>query len=143
MSIMKNIKSKFLFGMSVVLLSSSALANIAVIVNSANSATINESDISRIFLGKIKKFSTGDKVTIVNLKFKQATRNEFEEKALKKSASQVKAYWAKLMFSGKGKPPKEFASDKEILSFVMANPGAIGYIDEKSVDSSVKVIKTF
>ena len=143
MNIMKNTKSKFLLCASALLFSFSSLASVAVIVNTANSAAIDEGDISRIFLGKVKKFSTGDKITIINLKFKQATRNEFEEKVLKKSASQVKAYWSKLMFSGKGKPPKELASDKDILAFVAANPGAIGYVAEGSVDSSVKVIKTF
>ena len=121
----------------------SSLANVSVIVNSANGAAIDESDIARIFLGKVKTFSTGDKVTLVNLKFKEATRNEFEKKVLKKSSSQVKAYWSKLMFSGKGKPPKELASDKDILNFVAANPGAIGYVAEGSVDGTVKVIKTF
>ncbi len=124
-------------------LPSLALADVSVIVNAANGATINEGDLPRIFLGKVKQFSSGDKITIINLKFKQATRNEFEKKVLNKSASQVKAYWSKLMFSGKGKPPKELASDKDILAFVAANPGAIGYVDEASVDGSVKVVKTF
>lgn len=140
---MKNIKSKFLLCVSVLLFSLSSLANVSVIVNSANGAVINEGDISRIFLGKVKKFPTGDKITLVNLKYNHETRNEFEKKVLKKSASQVKAYWSKLMFSGKGKPPKELASDKDILAFVAANVGAIGYVNEGSVDASVKVVKTF
>lgn len=140
---MKNIKSKFLLCTSVLLFCFSSLANVTVIVNTANSAVIDEGDLSRIFLGKIKKFSSGDKITIVNLKYNQATRNEFEEKALNKKASQVKAYWSKLMFSGKGKPPKELASDKDIIDFVAANTGAIGYISSDSVNDSVKVIKTY
>ena len=140
---MKNIKSKLLLCVSVLLFTFSSFANVAVIVNSANSAAIGEADVSRIFLGKVKTFSTGDKITIVNLKYNHETRNEFEEKVLKKSASQVKAYWSKLMFSGKGKPPKELASDKDVLAFVAANPGAIGYVAEGSVDASVKVVKTF
>jgi len=140
---MNIIKSKFLLSILALLFSSSSLAGVSVIVNSANGAAIDEGDISRIFLGKVKKFSTGDKITIVNLKYKQATRNEFEKKVLNKSASQVKAYWSKLMFSGKGKPPKELASDKDILAFVAENPGAIGYVADGSVDDSVKVIKSF
>ena len=143
MNIIKNIKSKFLLCVSILLFSFSSLANVAVIVNPANAAAIDEGDISRIFLGKMKTFSTGDKITIVNLKYNQTTRKEFEEKVLKKSASQVKAYWSKLMFSGKGKPPKELAGDKDILAFVAANPGAIGYVTEDVVDDSVKVVKTF
>lgn len=143
MCIMKNIKGKFLLCISMLLFSSTSLAGVAVIVNSANGATIAEDDVSRVFLGKIKTFSTGDTITIVNLEYNNAIRNEFEEKVLNKNPSQVKAYWSKLMFSGKGKPPKELASDKDILVFVSANPGAIGYVAEGSVDGSVKVVKTF
>ena len=143
MNVMKKIKGALLFYMSILLFSGSSLAGVSIIVNSGNGAAINDSDISRIFLGKVKKFSTGDKITIINLKYKHETRNEFEKKVLNKSASQVKAYWSKLMFSGKGKPPKELPSDKDILAFVAANPGAIAYIAEASVDDSVKVIKTF
>jgi len=143
MNIMRNTKSKFLLCASVLLFSFSSVAGVTVIVNTTNTAAIDEGDISRIFLGKVKQFSSGDKITIVNLKYNQATRNEFEKKVLNKSASQVKAYWSKLMFSGKGKPPKELASDKEILAFIAANPGSIGYVAEASVDGSVKVVKTF
>ena len=143
MNIMKKSKSKLFIGLSALLISFSSLANVAVIVNSGNSAAIDEGDISRIFLGKVKNFSSGEKVTLINLEYNQPTREEFEQKVLNKSASQVKAYWSKLMFSGKGKPPKELATDKDILAFVAANPGAIGYVAEGSVDGSVKVVKVF
>lgn len=143
MTMFNNIKSKVLLCLTTLLLSFTSLADVSVIVNSGNGSAIDDADISRIFLGKVKQFSGGDKITIINLKFKEATRNEFEEKVLKKSASQVKAYWSKLMFSGKGKPPKELGSDKEVIAFVAANPGAIGYIAAASADGSVKVVKTY
>jgi len=143
MSLLTKFNIKLLTCLFCVFTTTLSFAQVSVIVNTANSATIADGDLPRIFLGKAKQFSNGDKVIIINLKFKQAIRNEFEKKVLNKSASQVKAYWSKLMFSGKGKPPKELASDKEIIAFVLANPGAIGYIAAESVDDSVKVIKTF
>lgn len=123
--------------------SSLSVADVAVIVNPGNDSALSDSDISRLFLGKLKKFSNGEKVVLANLKSGNATRGEFEKKVLKKSSSQVKAYWSKLMFSGKGKPPKELGSDKDILALVAGNAGAIAYVDAASVDASVKVIKTF
>ena len=143
MNIMKKTTIKSFICTSALLLSFSSLANVAVIVNSANNAAVDEADISRIFLGKVKSFSTGETITLINLDASQATRGEFEEKVLNKSASQVKAYWSKLIFSGKGKPPEELATDKDILAFVAANPGAIGYVAEASLDGSVKVVKVY
>ncbi len=143
MKVIKKFNIKLVASLFCLFTSTVTLADVSVIVNAANGATISEGDIPRIFLGKVKQFTNGDKITIINMKFKQATRNEFEEKVLNKSASQVKAYWSKLMFSGKGKPPKELASDKDIIAFVSSNPSAIAYIDAASADGSVKVIKTF
>jgi len=138
---MKLFKTTLLCGLLVC--STAALADVAVIVNPGNSATLSDSDISRLFLGKLKKFPSGTKAVPVNLKFGSATRNEFEKKVLKKSSSQIKAYWSKLVFSGKGKPPKELGSDADILALVASEANAVGYIDAASVTDKVKVIKTF
>jgi ABC-type phosphate transport system substrate-binding protein len=124
-------------------LSCASVAEVAVVVNKANTAVVSDSDISRVFLGKLKQFANGTSVEPVNQKMGSAVRNEFESKVLNKSASQVKAYWSKQVFSGKGKPPQEVASDQEVLAIVSANAGAIGYVDAASVNDSVKVVKKF
>ncbi|MGJ8691755.1 MAG: phosphate ABC transporter substrate-binding protein [Thalassotalea sp.] len=120
-----------------------AIADIAIIVNPSNNNTISESDISRIFLGKNKSFASGDSIKAVNLKSGDDLRTEFEKKALGKSGKQVKAYWSKLIFSGKAKPLVESGSDEEALQFVADNPDAIAYIDASKVNESVKVVKIF
>jgi ABC-type phosphate transport system substrate-binding protein len=137
---MKSIISIILLSLA---LSQVCHADVAVVVNTANGSAISDKDISRLFLGKLKKFSGGDSATPVSSKAGTAARVEFEEKVLKKSASQIKAYWSKRVFSGKGKPPTEEADDAAVLAFVAANAGAIGYVDAASVDASVKVVKIF
>jgi len=123
------------------LCSSLAFAEVVVIVNTGNNSEISDNDIKRMFLGKNKSFSNGESVKAINLKSGNAVRSDFEKKALGKSSSQVKAYWSKLIFSGKAKPLKELASDAEVLSIVSSTPNAIGYIDASKVDGSVKVVK--
>ena len=129
------------FTLSSALVTHTALAEIAIIVNVNNANTISDDDIDRIFLGKNKSFANGDSIKAMNLQSGNATRAEFEEKALGKSSKQVKAYWAKLIFSGKAKPLAEAGSDAEALAFVAANPEAIAYVDAASVNDSVKVVK--
>ena len=118
------------------LVCSAAQAEIIAVVNNANATALTKNDVSRIFLGKMKKY------TPVNMSSGNALRAEFNKKALKKSSNQVKAYWSKLVFSGKGTPPKELASDAEIKAFVASNPNAIGYIDIASLDGTVKAALT-
>jgi hypothetical protein len=60
---------------------------------------------------------------------------------LGRSSSQVSAYWSKLVFTGKGIPPKEVADDAAVVDLVSKNPSVIGYIDKASVTDAVKVVE--
>jgi len=137
---MRSIKFLYLVSFLTMFCVGNANAEITVIVNQANSATLSKDDVSRIFLGKLKSFSNGDTVMPVNVSNSVATRALFNKSVLNKSSRQVKAYWSKLVFSGKGTPPKEFGSDAKVKAFVAATPNAIGYIDSANVDASVKAV---
>ncbi len=54
----------------------------------------------------------------------------------------MQAIWSKIVFTGKGKPPKECKSSVEVKKVVSENVNAIGYIEKSAVDDSVKVIAT-
>lgn len=123
------------------ILSFNAAAETVIIINPANSASIDAKEIQRIYLGKEKKFSTGSEVIAINQDANSSVRKEFDEGLLSRSTSQVSAYWSKLVFTGKGSPPKEVSSDAEVVDLVSQNPNVIGYIDSSSVTAAVKVIK--
>lgn len=120
-----------------------AFADTAVIVHPSNGDLLDKDAVSKIFLGKTKSFPSGGDIFPVNQKDGAEIRTSFDEYVLGKSSSQVKAYWSKLMFTGKGTPPKEAESGAEVKSLVAGNPATIGYIDASEVDDSVKVIFTF
>jgi ABC-type phosphate transport system substrate-binding protein len=73
----------------------------------------------------------------------QAAKETFDSAVLSKSASQLKAYWSKKMFTGKGIPPKEVSSNDDMLKLISSNPSMIGYIDSTLVNDTVKVIAEF
>ncbi len=122
-------------------LSINCLADVSVIVNPSNNSELSKSAISKIYLGKTKTFPNGDKVLALNLKSSNNVRNNFQQEILGKSTAQVKAYWSKLIFTGKGKPLKELATEEDILAMVASTPNAIGYIDSSKVNDTVKVVK--
>ena len=118
-------------------------AEIAVVVNPANANAVSADDLNRLFLGRASSFADGAKATPLNLAEGLAAREEFDNKVLNRSSSQLKAYWSKLVFTGKGTPPKELADDAAVKAAVAADPSSIGYISSSSVDGSVKVVATF
>ncbi|AMJ93446.1 phosphate ABC transporter substrate-binding protein [Alteromonas stellipolaris] len=125
------------------LCSSMAFADVAVIVHPSNGDALDKDSISRLFLNKMKSFPNGTNAVPLALAEGQAATDEFNGKVLNKSASQLTAFWSKLVFTGKGQPPKALGSDAEVISAVAADPGAIGYVDAGSVDGSVRVVATF
>ena len=120
-----------------VLAAAPCLAEIVVIVNTANQASRMFSEqAAQFFLGKSNQFTPIDQGK------ESAIRRDFYQKIASKSLSQVEGVWAKIEFSGKGTMPKSYASDAAVKKAVAADPSAIGYIDKASVDDTVKVLLT-
>ncbi|WP_419813255.1 phosphate ABC transporter substrate-binding protein [Bacterioplanoides sp.] len=119
-------------------------AEVAVIVSANNAnASLDQDTISRIFLGKTKNFPDGSQAVPVDQDAGSASRESFNGTVLGKSSSQLKAYWSRLIFTGKGTPPKESGDDAAVKNLVAQNPNLVGYVDSSVVDGSVKVVYKF
>lgn len=118
-----------------------SFAEVAVIVHPSSGVTsMTDDDVARIFLGKSNSFPGGAQAVPVNQDEGSSVRDKFNEAVCKKNASQYKAYWSQLVFTGKGTPPKDAGKDAAIKALIAANPNMIGYVDGSAVDSSVKVV---
>ena len=123
------------------LLGSAAQAEVAIVVNSSVSvASITPDVAAEIFLGKLDSLPNGTKMVPIDQEDAQSVRTEFYTKVVKKDAAQLNAYWSRLIFTGKGEPPKKVADNAEVLALVAANPNIIGYVDAAAVNGSVKVL---
>jgi ABC-type phosphate transport system substrate-binding protein len=112
-------------------------AEIVVVVNPKNPA-------SRMFSEQAAQFFLGKSTQFTPIEFSEgnAVRNAFYTKVLAKEPGQVKAIWAKLVFTGKGTPPKEYGSAADVKKAVASDVNAIAYLDKSQVDETVKVILT-
>jgi ABC-type phosphate transport system substrate-binding protein len=113
------------------------IAEIVIVINPKNAAPqISSEQAAQYFLGKSTTFTPIDQTE------GSAIRLEFYKKLADKEASQVKAIWSKLVFTGKGTLPREMASNDAVKKAVAADTNAIGYIEKSAVDGSVKVVAT-
>ncbi len=116
-------------------------SEIAIIVNPENPvSTISSKDLKNIYKLKKNTWPTGKKIEAVNLKKRDPIRKKFSYIILAKSASRMDKFYLKQALSGKGQPPRVLSSSGDVLDFVRYNKNAIGYIDIKEVDDSVKVL---
>jgi len=134
---------KLLIGIALAALAIPVRAELVVIVNPKNpAASMSAEQVAQVFLGRSTSFPGGGAATPLDQKEGVAVRDEFYTKVADKNPGQVKAYWAKQMFSGNGSPPRELGSSADVKRAVAADPSAIGYVEKGSVDSSVKGVLT-
>jgi ABC-type phosphate transport system substrate-binding protein len=116
---------------------SAAHAEMVVVVNARNpAASMTAEQVANIYLGKDGSFAP------VDLPESSPMRGEFYQKVAGKDAAQVKAIWARLIFTGKTQPPKEVGSSSDAVKQVAANDKGIAYVEKSAVDGSVKAVLT-
>ena len=142
---MKNIKriTNHLFGLTLLLTSSLVAAELVIITNkSTQEKRLTKNTLADMYLDKVKTYPDGTRVRAVDQAPGSDARKTFYQAILGKSETQVNRYWAKRRYSGKGKPPMVISGDEAVKNWIANNPGAIGYIDKKNLDNSVKALLT-
>jgi hypothetical protein len=120
------------------LIISPAQAGVAVIAN-PSVADADSKIIKKIFLNKANQIA-GEFCTPVDQSFQSPVRAEFVHKVLGQTMEDNHAYWTEQIFTGQGIPPKEIENDAKVKAFVASTPGAVGYVNEALIDSTVKVL---
>jgi ABC-type phosphate transport system substrate-binding protein len=117
------------------------LADVVAVV-SARSAVpaLNKEQVAAIFLGKASRFPDGGPAVPIDQTEGSPTRDAFYVKLTGKSPAQLKAYWAKIIFTGRGRPPLAVSGSSEVKQRLAENPHAIGYIEYDKLDGSVRAL---
>lgn len=91
------------------LLFASAYANsteFAVVVNKNNAInTLSKREIIDIYMGRYLTFPDGEASKPLDLPAQSALKNDFYIQLVNKDEQKINAYWARLLFSGRAKPP--------------------------------------
>lgn len=123
------------------LAASSALAEVVVVVSKDNPVeSLERSELRDIYLGQLHSFPNGEPVEPIDQAEGSEARKEFYNDHLERSPAQVKAHWSKLIFTGRGQPPRAVESGEVVAELVSQSPNAIGYLDRALVDDSLRVI---
>jgi len=119
-----------------------AQADVVLIVSSTSPVTtLSKAQVTDIFLGKVSRFPDGTQAIPIDQAEESPARDEFYLTYADKSAAQMKSHWAKVIFTGRGQPPKTASNSVEAKKIIAENPQAIGYIERSAVDASVKVLR--
>jgi hypothetical protein len=105
---------------------------IVVIVNTA-SATISKEQLVDFYLGRSSERTPIDQAAGSGIYV------EFYRRATGRDTAQIKEIWSRILFTGRGLPPRQLVDSEAVKKAVAADPKAIGYIDKSALDATVKV----
>ena len=110
-------------------------------VNKENKlASLTTDDLTRIFLGKKTLWDSGTRIVPAMPEEESPAGELFLARTLKKSVTQFRTYWKRLLFSGGGTVPKVFRKSDQLVDFVARQSGAIAIIEASAVDDRVRVL---
>jgi hypothetical protein len=123
-------------------LAAQAAASFRVVVNESNPVTtISADDLSELFLKRRTSWPGGLSAQPVDQPARAAVRESFSTVALDRPVRAMVAYWQQQIFSGRGVPPLELATETEVVEYVRANEGAVGYVSAVVDTRGLKVVE--
>jgi ABC-type phosphate transport system substrate-binding protein len=113
---------------------------VAVIANSSVKASdVSTDELRDVFTGDKSSLHDGSKVNPVTLKG-GGVNDAFLKQYVGKSDAAFRTSWRSLVFTGQGSMPKAFDSEAQMVDYVAATPGAIGYVGAGTPHDKVKTL---
>lgn len=113
---------------------------VVVVSVRTNIESLTRQQVKDIYLGALSSYPNGLKAIPIDQVDGSAQRDQFHARVTGKTRHQLRAHWARKVFSGKGTPPLESDNLAEIREWIAAAPGRIGYIGKHQVDAMLKVV---
>ncbi len=118
-----------------------ASAELVVIVSARNPLpALSPDQVAAIFLGQAGRFPGGGEVVALDQRLGSNEREQFYAQVTGKTPALLKAHWSKMVFTGRGQPPREADDSASVRRLVADNPSMIGYIDRAALDASVRPV---
>lgn len=130
------------FFIAVTTLSATAGAADMVVIVSAKSpvSVLRVEQVAAIFLGQTARFPDGSEAVPLDQRVGSPLRDTFYSRVTGKTPALLKAYWSKMVFTGRGQPPVEAIDDAAVRHQVAENPELIGYINRSALNDSVRSV---
>lgn len=101
---------------------------------------MSKDEVINVYMGRNRKLASGINAQPIDLENPLSEKANFYSVMVNKELPEISSYWARLMFSGQGSPPKQVMTTEQALEIVSTVKGAIAYIDRKKIDKRVKIV---
>ena len=112
-----------------------------VVHPSVRGTWISRASLQALFTGKSDRWGDKSSARPVDQSVKTPVRHAFTTSVLGRSMGEIQRYWQDRVLAERVFPPPIKSSDEEVLGFVAATVGAVGYVGpDVAIPQGVKVI---
>ncbi|WP_395008909.1 hypothetical protein [Undibacterium sp.] len=101
---------------------------------------MSKDEVINVYMGRNRKLASGINAQPLDIETPLGEKANFYNVMVNKELSEISSYWARLLFSGQGSPPRQVSTAEQALDLVSNSKGAIAYIDRKKIDKRVKIV---
>jgi len=113
---------------------------VVIVHPSCPAKSLDADDARRLLLGEELSWSNGDATQLIETRSEDPATTAGYLAIARKTPSQIRSEWNRLVFSGRANPPLRFGSASEARDAVARFPGAFAVIDSSLADSSVRIV---
>ena len=101
--------------------------------------SLSSEELAHIFMGRTLEWDGG--MAVVPVILSGSVHETFLRTYLKKTGDGYSAYWKRMIYTGKKKPPKSISRRDVALVYISRTPGAIGYVAADQKLDRVKIVE--
>jgi hypothetical protein len=136
------VKTSLIFLLAII--AQGAGADMVVVASPKSSIEhLSRQEVVYLYMGRLRQLPSGIPAVPLDLAVDSPERADFYRQLVSKEPAEIRAYWARLIFSGGTHPPLMAENREDMIQRLNSKPGAIGYLERAKVDSRVKVVFEF
>lgn len=121
-----------------------AQEKIVVVTNLNNEVQVlDKKGLIDLFMGKYSAFPNGKEATPIDVELESELKSQFYKSLVGLPLARVNAYWSRLKFSGRVKPPAVEQTIDDVKMRLEEDESALAYVYESTVTDSMKVVYRF
>ncbi len=117
---------------------------IVVVTNPNNDVQVlDKKGLIDLFMGKYSAFPNGKQATPIDIDRDDKLKGQFYKSLVGLPLARVNAYWSRLKFSGRVKPPAIEQTIDDVMQRLEEDESALAYVYESHVTDKMKVVYRF
>lgn len=118
-----------------------AWAEVVVVASESSPVqSLTSTQLTDIYLGRLTRLPGGRSIEPVDQTEGTEAHSEFYQHYLGRSPAQIRSHWSRLIFTGRGQPPKAVKGDAAMAKTLNRNPNTIGYMNSEALPAGLRVI---